>query len=372
MACLPNVFFVFLFLRFSLPSMAPKERRPTGGGDADTGERQCSTGDPAESAQSKSDVIRHMSNREIGARLVDPMLTTAERLAYAFKIHLHLCGLPSHEALVARIDAMAEDVLLAPMLRLAQEPHVLNYIVFRTILLFTCSQKAVATLARLDIVSVTMDALRRPAQEPQCLRFCVSVLKQVCTSPSCRNIQVLSQLVHRDAATLWNIVHGHVEAKTTPAEGSIRLHVLKILSAMLLTNKGRRALLRAGSIYSVLDLLGRHKRREDHLTRAEMGALQMMKSELTFWEEVNARGWSDVVARRAQQGQMQLRAKKSRMDVAAQDSSGLVSSSLDDTGPGDAAASSEALSPTPLEYDWGRVLTQKSTQVTARGAVSGT
>ena len=369
MSCLPNVFFcvfVFAFLTKFYHPMAPKERRPTGGGDADTGERQCSTGDPAESAQSKSDVIRHMSNREIGARLVDPMLTTAERLAYAFKIHLHLCGLPSHEALVARIDAMAEDVLLAPMLRLAQEPHVLNYIVFRTILLFTCSQKAVATLARLDILSVTMDSLRRPAQEPQCLRFCVSILKQVCTSPSCRNIQVLSQLVHRDAATLWSIVHGHVDAK------NIRLHVLKILSAMLLTDKGRRALLRAGSIYSVLDLLGRHKRREDLLTRAEMGVLQMMKSELTFWEEVNARGWSDVVARRAQQGQMQLRAKKSRMDVATQDSSGPVSSSLDDTGPADAAASSEALSPTPLEYDLGRVLTQKSTQVAARGAVCGT
>ena len=369
MSCLPNVFFLcfcFCFSHQIYHPMAPKERRPTGGGDADTGERRCSTGDPAESAQSKSDVIRHMSNREIGARLVDPMLTTAERLAYAFKIHLHLCGLPSHEALVARIDAMAEDVLLAPMLRLAQEPHVLNYIVFRTILLFTCSQKAVATLARLDILSVTMDSLRRPAQEPQCLRFCVSILKQVCTSPSCRNIQVLSQLVHRDAATLWSIVHGHVDAK------NIRLHVLKILSAMLLTDKGRRALLRAGSIYSVLDLLGRHKRREDLLTRAEMGALQMMKSELTFWEEVNARGWSDVVARRAQQGQMQLRAKKSRMDVATQDSSGPVSSSLDDTGPADAAASSEALSPTPLEYDLGRVLTQKSTQVAARGAVCGT
>ena len=47
--------------------------------------------------------------------------------------------------------------------------------------------------------------------------------------------------------------------------------------ALLLTLKSRQVLLRAGSIYAALDLLGRHKRGNDFLTHAELASLNVLK-----------------------------------------------------------------------------------------------
>ena len=59
-----------------------------------------------------------------------------------------------------------------------------------------------------------------------------------------------------------------------------------------------QALLRAGSIYGVLDLLGKHKRGVDFFSRAELNTLHMLKRELLFWEDVYATGWKNMIARR--------------------------------------------------------------------------
>jgi hypothetical protein len=65
---------------------------------------------------------------------------------------------------------MAEDELIVPLLALARVPHSLNYIVFRTILLFTFTTKAIRKLADNKVIPLVMHTLRRP-QEPTCLRF---------------------------------------------------------------------------------------------------------------------------------------------------------------------------------------------------------
>jgi hypothetical protein len=155
-----------------------------------------------------------------------------QRLGWAFKIHLNLCEHKSVEPLEAQIDKMAEDDLLIPLLALARKQHTLNYIAFRTLHLFTFTYKSAQSLARLGVFQVVMDTLRRP-QEPLCVRYSLSVLFRVCMSPQCRTIDILSTLVHKDAITLWSIINRNDDIKT------VRLQVLKILSAMLLTHKGR-------------------------------------------------------------------------------------------------------------------------------------
>ena len=62
----------------------------------------------------------------------------------------------------------------------------------------------------------------------------IGVLQRVCTSVHCRTIEILSQLVHQDAITLWGIISHHEELAFA------RLPVLKILSSMLLTHRGRQ------------------------------------------------------------------------------------------------------------------------------------
>ena len=125
-------------------------------------------------AEDKSDVIKRMSNAEIGALLSDENLPTAERLSWAFKIHLRLCEHVDPIALESSIDLLAEDELIKPLLALAQVPHSLNYIAWRTIILFTKTTKGVTSLARLGIISAAMRTLRRP-QDVQCLRFCIGI-----------------------------------------------------------------------------------------------------------------------------------------------------------------------------------------------------
>jgi hypothetical protein len=50
------------------------------------------------------------------------------------------------------------------LLRLALVPHTLNYIAFRTLLLFTFTAKAIMKLASLGIISAVMRTLRRPQE----------------------------------------------------------------------------------------------------------------------------------------------------------------------------------------------------------------
>jgi hypothetical protein len=126
------------------------------------------------SAEAKSEVIKRMSNAEIGALLSDEHLPTAERLSWAFKIHLRLCEHEDPNALESSIDILAEEELIKPLLALAQVPHSLNYIAWRTIILFTGSTKGVTSLARVGIISAAMRTLRRP-QDVQCLRFCIGI-----------------------------------------------------------------------------------------------------------------------------------------------------------------------------------------------------
>ena len=59
------------------------------------------------SPQTKSEVIKRMSNEELGALLVDQDLPTAERLAWAFKIHLHLCEYVDPATLDKHINQVA-------------------------------------------------------------------------------------------------------------------------------------------------------------------------------------------------------------------------------------------------------------------------
>jgi hypothetical protein len=126
------------------------------------------------SAEAKSDVIKRMSNAEIGALLSDENLPTAERLSWAFKIHLRLCEHEDPDALESSVDLLAEDELVKPLLALAQVPHSLNYIAWRTIFLFTGTIQGVTSLARVGIISAAMRTLRRP-QDVQCLRFCIGI-----------------------------------------------------------------------------------------------------------------------------------------------------------------------------------------------------
>jgi hypothetical protein len=126
------------------------------------------------SAEAKSDVIKRMSNAEIGALLSDENLPTAERLSWAFKIHLRLCEHEDTDALESNIDLLAEDELIKPLLALALVPHSLSYIAWRTIILFTRTTKGVTSLARLGTISAAMRTLRRP-QDVQCLRFCIGI-----------------------------------------------------------------------------------------------------------------------------------------------------------------------------------------------------
>ena len=74
------------------------------------------------------------------------------------------------------------------------------------------------------------------------------------------------------------------------------------------------ALQRAGSIYAVLDLLAHHKRGSEYVSKAELATLHMLERELVFWEDVDANGWQQVVAKRAQIEQRQLahRAQRSQ------------------------------------------------------------
>ena len=69
-----------------------------------------------------------------------------------------------------RCVQLAEDELIVPLLKLARAPHSLNYIVFRTILLFTFTAKSIKLLAKHKVIPLIMHSLRRP-QEPTCLRF---------------------------------------------------------------------------------------------------------------------------------------------------------------------------------------------------------
>ena len=89
-------------------------------------------------------------------------------------------------------------------------------------------------------------------------------------SPEGRTIEVLSNFGNEDAVTLWKLV-GRDDLSFA------RRQVLQIISALLFAHKGRQALLRSGSIYAVLDLLGRHKRGAEFFTRAELATLKMLK-----------------------------------------------------------------------------------------------
>ena len=164
---------------------------------------------------------------------------------------------------------MATDELLVPLLRLALVPHTLNYIAFRTILLFTFTTKSITSLARLGIVSIVMRILRRP-QEVQCVRYSLSTLHRVCTSRQCRTIEVLSHFGNEDAVTLWKLV-GRNDLSFA------RRQVLQIIASLLLAHKCRQALLRSGSMYAVLDLLGQRKRGAGFFTHAELATLNMLK-----------------------------------------------------------------------------------------------
>lgn len=86
------------------------------------------------------------------------------------------------------------------------------------------------------------------------------------------------------------------------------------LSRSLFPPLHTQALQRAGSIYAVLDLLAHHKRGSEYFSKAELATLHMLKRELVFWEDVDANGWEQVVAKRAQIEQRQLahRAQRSQ------------------------------------------------------------
>lgn len=85
--------------------------------------------------------------------------------------------------------------------------------------------------------------------------------------------------------------------------GFLRSMTLALRSFITPTYAGcMQALLRAGSVYGVLDLLGQSKKGA-YFTRAEISTLHMLKRELLFWEEVFARGWQHVVSNRAQHEQ---------------------------------------------------------------------
>jgi len=73
-----------------------------------------------------------------------------------------------------------------------------------------------------------------------------------------------------------------------------------------------QALLRAGSVYGVLDLLSQHKKGQGYFTHREIATLDMLKRELLFWEEVFARGWQHVVDKRTQHEQRLLEKKAER------------------------------------------------------------
>jgi len=53
--------------------------------------------------------------------------------------------------------------------------------------------------------------------------------------------------------------------------------VLRIIASLLLAHKCRQALLRSGSMYAVLDLLGQRKRGAGFFTHAELATLNMLK-----------------------------------------------------------------------------------------------
>jgi len=86
------------------------------------------------------------------------------------------------------------------------------------------------------------------------------------------------------------------------------------LSRSLFPPLHTQALQRAGSIYAVLDLLAHHKRGSEYFSKAELATLHMLKRELVFWEDVDANGWEQVLAKRAQIEQRQLahRAQRSQ------------------------------------------------------------
>ena len=49
---------------------------------------------------------------------------------------------------------MTDDLLISALLSLARVTHTLNYIVFRTLLLFTFTTKSLKSVARLGIIQV--------------------------------------------------------------------------------------------------------------------------------------------------------------------------------------------------------------------------
>ena len=94
-------------------------------------------------------------------------------------------------------------------------------------------------------------------------------------SPSCPSslffpLEVLSHFGNEDAVTLWKLV-GRNDLSFA------RRQVLQIIASLLLAHKGRQALLRSGSIYAVLDLLGQRKRGAGFFTHAELATLNMLK-----------------------------------------------------------------------------------------------
>jgi len=59
------------------------------------------------------------------------------------------------------------------------------------------------------------------------------------------------------------------------------------MKTMLITRKGRQALLRAGAVYALLDLQAQNKRGSGWFSKAEVSLLEQIKSELLYWESAS-------------------------------------------------------------------------------------
>uniref|UniRef100_A0A7S4KDB3 Uncharacterized protein n=1 Tax=Guillardia theta TaxID=55529 RepID=A0A7S4KDB3_GUITH len=95
--------------------------------------------------------IRCMTAKQLGTVLENNDLSTAEKLSFTVKIHFDLCGLKHFNDFQDRLDQIAEQDFLQPLLELCQIQHALSYVSVRLLGLFTMTSKS--TKALIDLVS---------------------------------------------------------------------------------------------------------------------------------------------------------------------------------------------------------------------------
>ncbi|EKX32059.1 hypothetical protein GUITHDRAFT_121759 [Guillardia theta CCMP2712] len=203
-------------------------------------------------------------------------LSTAEKLSFTVKIHFDLCGLKHFNDFQDRLDQIAEQDFLQPLLELCQIQHALSYVSVRLLGLFTMTSKSTKALIDLSVLDIMTTCLRRQ-NEWLCIRFIVEIIYTICQSDLIKTRAALEQISRLDASILLSFANPF----------QVELDAATVIpSDDTLPGFGRQAMMKAGALFSILDLLSQHKRGMQTLTVQETLLLHRLKSTMLFWESL--------------------------------------------------------------------------------------